>query len=379
MGSLRPVPRCYPDPVSRPRPSLLPDRALWVLTFVCVLTGCADMLGLGGLSYDRTEGAGEEQSGGSASVSASGGSAGTLGSPPTAPDDPEAEYPIDLGPGLIVAAEYQGIGPQSFRADSQVFFGRAGSPTLTLFQMSSTEDDSAGAAAVARPFSHLVAPRTVQGLSLILYDQASGIVRFGPVPEPDADFLAEESAGSSGWTSLVLTGPGHAPTLFSFDTTSGDHRYGPADWNTDEPNIRWGTWPGSWSRVVAFARGSQWGVLRLDAGSGAVEFVALDGPEAAEAESLGSVTQGWSLAASYQSQAGPRLLLYYPDGSIIALSESKGSLTPADASLWRRDMTDMVPIFIDGQPWALTYAKSTGILDLVSLEPLEADQIGVVK
>src|SRR5690606_26921837 len=139
------------------------------------------------------------------------------------------------------------------------------------------------------------------------------------------------------------------------------------------------TWPGSWSRVVAFARGSQWGVLRLDAGSGAVEFVALDGPEAAEAESLGSVTQGWSLAASYQSQAGPRLLLYYPDGSTIALSESKASLTPADASLWRRDMTDMVPIFIDGQPWALTYAKSTGILDLVSLEPLEADQIGVVK
>ncbi len=378
------------------RPMLRSSRTYLVLVSLGIgCSGCAEVLGLEGLTFDRSEEPAElheevddasgiggqpesDGSGGTSErISIAGAGAGVEGQ--RVPPD---EYPKIWGPGALIATSYQGLQPPTTAPDSLVWVKRGSGAELLVLRMSAEQDDLLGESRVSEGWTHLLAPRQRDQRILIGYQAGTGFLDWGSAPVADSPFESQRIGGSPGRTHLVLTGPADGPSLFSYDAESQTYRIGPADLSLASPEIEGGTWEGTWTDALAFAVGDQLGILRLNQATGDTEFLPLaEGALGAPQEWL-SLSSGWSIATSYRTDGGMNLLLYW--GMMGALEiystdSATGDVSVEDEILWRSGLSDIVPVTISDAPWALTYDSQSGTVDLQSLDSPETSQGPVVK
>ena len=109
---------CYADPVTA--------RTALALLGACSTFGCADVLGLGGLTFDQTASGGAasvnsggsggaEPTSGSGGIASSSGGIGGISHPSTGGTAPaiQSDYPVTWPTGALVTAAWSGFGPEA--------------------------------------------------------------------------------------------------------------------------------------------------------------------------------------------------------------------------------------------------------------------------
>ena len=351
--------------------------------------GCADMLGLGGLTFEQ------EASGGAASVggtlgaggstggqtSASGGSLIDLGTggeqiapPPPPPPKFSDEYPVTWPTSALVVSTWHGFGPDR-RDDTGAFWVYdPATGSLASYRLDLLEPDLLGEQLTTFEADFLYSPELGALPWLFAYDAPSGLVAYGPAPSGDDPFETDSQAGSPGWTHLLLAGDPSDPFLIAADSVAGLVRIGPADPNAEDPLVTSVSWDSSFTELLPFRRSEQDGLLRLDSASGDVAFVPIEAGQLGDPIVLTlEVPPGWSLAATFPMRGEAGLALYHgEDGAIETyFPDSAGDLVPDEYALWRRDLTAIVPVGADGESWAIAYDAATGIADVRELDPLD--------
>lgn len=363
------------------------------LTSLAMCAGCADFLGLGELTYGEPEpvGSGGETAGGGTAASSSGGQtaagsggepidfggSGGAAEPPPSLDD---EYPANLPQEALLVGSYRGIGA-SFDTEGGSFWVYVPeNGQLLPYALSVTEPDQLGESSAEPGWDLLLAP-VLDGVELLFgYESATGMLRYGQAPRDDREFGGQASAGSPGWTHLVLAGDPDEPLLVAADRASRLYRVGPADPTLEDPLVHTGTWDADFTEIVAFEHAGDLGIARLDSEAGTIDFLPFVDGDLGAPESLGAPPlDAWTLAESFTHDGRPGLVLYRSgDGSVTTWLENSpesASEPQSTSALWRRGLTSIVPLHAENAARAVTYDRSTGIGDLVFLEPLENDSI----
>jgi hypothetical protein len=357
--------------------------------------GCADMLGLGGLTFEQEASGGAASAGGTLGAGgstggqtpASGGDGVTLGSggdkivpPPPPPPEFTDEYPMTWPADALVVSTWHGFG--SGRLDDTgafwVYDPDAGS--LTSYRLDLLEPDLLGETITTFDAGLLYAPEVGGVPWLFAYDQPSGLVAYGPAPSGDETFEVDSQAGSPGWTHLLVAGDPNDPFLIAADSIARLVRIGPANPNAEDPLVTSVTWDSTFTELLPFRQEEQDGLLRLDSVSGEAAFVPIEAGLLGEPVVLTlQALPGWSLATTFPMRGEAGLALYHgEDGSIETyFPDSAGELVVDEQALWRRDLTAIVPVGADGESWAVAYDAATGIADVRELDPL--DPVIVVK
>jgi hypothetical protein len=150
-------------------------------------------------------------------------------------------------------------------------------------------------------------------------------------------------------------------------------RIGPANPNADDPLVTSVTWDKDFTELLAYRKESVDGLLRLDSVLGEVAFVPIEDGMLGEAVDLGLIpTPGWSLAATFPTKSATAgLALYRPDEGLLETYVPATDSFDYDSVLWRRDLSDLVPVSGGGIPWVVAFDAATGVADLRCLDPLE--------
>jgi len=379
----RPFPApCYVEPVT----------ARLVLASIGALAtlGCADMLGLGGLTFDQAAAGGAPATGGAA-VSGAGGSGGsaagggttgaggltlgtggsgieenTGGSSPRLTD----EYPLTWPTGATLVAEWRGFGPSTAAGTTFWLYDREAS-TLFTHRLRLEEPDELGSSLAPEGWDLLYAP-TIDGSQWLFgYEAATGLVDFGPAPVPGELFAPDTQAGSAGWTHVLLAGDAAAPLLVAANRETGMVRIGPADPTLEDPIVSAITLDSPFTHLLPYRIGDTDGIVQLDSATGEAAFLPIVDGMLGEASALElGASPGWSLAATYNGGSGPSFVLYDASSGRVETYRPGGGGFNHEDSLWRLDLTAIVPLFGDGEQWAMTYDAETGVADLRALEPL---------
>jgi len=386
---------CYPAPVTV-------RLGLALVGALCTL-GCADMLGLGGLSFDQEASGGSAAlasggvpgavggasggvgSGGVGSGGASGGAPGSGGEiavpgsggraqpPPSIAD----EYPITLRLGGQLVVTWPGVGPDPLPDNSTFWVYSAEAGTLSTHHLDTLLPDAQGDSEVPTTWDLLYAPHLKGVTWLCGYDAATGFLDSGLPPLPGGEFAGDRRGGSGGWTHILLAGDPRSPFVIAADSTSRIVRIGPADPDAEDAQVTSITWEAPFTELVPFRRGATDGVLRLDSALGAADFVPIEEGAFGQGVSLElDPPKDWSLAISYSSEHGSGLLLYYADdGEAYAYQPTALDTYELESVLWPRGVTDLASVRADDEPWALTYDAETGVTDVRFLDPLEEDVV----
>lgn len=373
---------CYVDVVTA--------RTAMALLGACSTLGCADMLGLGGLTFDQTAsggaaslgtgggGSGGQGSDGSGATPGSGGfdvgaggqdPVGSGGAPPSFEDD----YPATWPSGALVTAAWPGFGAEAFEQNSTFWVYSPESGTLARHRLDLDLPDWLGDSAAPPGWDLAYAPQFAGTPWLFGYDAQTGLVDYGPAPAPGDALASTVAAGSPGWTHFVLAGNPQSPYLIAADAPARLVRIGPADPDTEDPQVSVVTWDVDFSDLLAFRWEDLDGVLRLDRELGAAAFVPIeDGTLGAPTELALALTRGWDLVASFPAAGGAGLVVYYADTGIVETRVSTGgaSTFQHDDATWQRDVDAIVPVTGGGEARALTYDADTGVAALHGLVPL---------
>jgi hypothetical protein len=369
---------CYADIVTA--------RTALALLGACSTFGCADVLGLGGLTFDQTA------SGGAASVSTggSGGAEPTIGSGGITPSsggiggtqpgtggkapDFEDDYPVTWPTGAIVTVAWSGFGPEALDQNSAFWVYSAEAGTLLSHRLELLLPDRLGESSAPPNWDLAYAPDFEEGPWLFGYHVRTGLVDFGLAPSPGDAFSGSVAAGSPGWTHFTLTGDRRHPYLVAADAEARMVRIGPADPNTEDPLVTVVTWETAFTDLLAFRLGEIDGLLLLDSTLGSSAFVPIeDGMLGAATELELGLASGWTRAATFPSSRGAGLVVYYADTGQVEtrlLGDDPEEFSSDDAS-WQRNVDAVVPVVGDGEARALTYDADTGVASLHDLVPLE--------
>lgn len=369
---------CYVDVVTA--------RTALALLGACSTLGCADMLGLGGLTFDQsasggaaseeTGGSGSEPGGGSGGVAGSGGSdfgvggsINTGGTPPSFEDD----YPATWSSGALITAAWSGLDAEAFDRNSTFWVYSPESGRLARHRLDRLLPDWLGSSDAPSGWDLVYAPELGATPWLFGYHARTGLVDFGPAPLPEDAFAGSAAAGSPGWTHLVLAGDPEAPYLIAADAPARLVRIGPADPDTEDPLVSVVTWDVDFTDLVAFRWEGVDGVLRLDRELGSAAFVPITDDSLGAATELElALTSGWDVVASFPATQSAGLVVYYADTGTVEtrIAERSGGRFTADEATWQRDVDAIVPVVGDGEAWALTYDARTGVAALLDLVPL---------
>jgi hypothetical protein len=353
----------------------------------CSTLGCADMLGLGGLTFEQQATGGTSTAGGS-SGGAEGGAGGLFGSggqpiqiptetggaPPILPKVTD-EYPSTWTSGAVITATWSGFGLDALSEESSFWVYEPVTGLLTSHRLDVLEPDELGHSAAKANWDFLYAP-TVDGTTWLFgYAAPTGLVDYGLAPLPGQPFATAVEAGSPGWTHVLLAGDPDSPFLIVADRSSRTVRIGPANPNAEDALVTSVVWDEDFTELLAYRKESVDGLLRLDSVLGEVAFVPIEDGMLGEVVELGlTPTPGWSLAATFPTRDGAAALALYRrgDGSIETYhATTDPSSFLHDSDLWRRDLSSIVPVIANGVPWALAFDATTGVADLRSLDPLE--------
>lgn len=340
--------------------------------------GCADMLGLGGLTYDQGEGETTVRTG---------------GAPENSGGTPEGAGGSVSGDGGV----HTSLGGGSNGATSGVSFlllDREAqvaalplpneSPGYFVFEPSSQElsrvkADGTGSEVLATwdwpaldGFSHLAAVPFSEGITLIGYDRASGSTSQAILQgEGDFQILAND-IGTSGRTALLPLFTGAEWLAFVYSASNGNYRYFrplPAE---DAALFAGSSEPG-WTSIERFVNGDDVGVLKHNEATRLLQFdrfVALGAP-------LSSVfTLELDRAFSHMVTFGGDSVLLYQAGSGLVVTgkivEEQGSVSFVETQkgYFRGDLSQIEPLSGD---IALTFSSASGRAVVRTLDPLEND------
>jgi len=375
--------------------ALVTPRLAVALLGALPLLGCADMLGLGGLTFeDEATGGAPPSSGGSGgSTGGAGGGSGGVGpasggslvigsgGDPHIPV-PELgftdEYPKTWPTGAIVTATWPGFGPDALDDNNTFWVYEPTDGAVTSHRLNLLSADRLAASSTLPDWELVYAPTLDQVAWLFGYQADTGLLDYGPAPVADEAFEAKALAGSPGWTHLFLAGDAAHPFLIAADRESRLVRIGPADPNANEPEVTSVTWDQDFTELLAFRREGVDGLLRLDSALGSVDFVPIEGGLLGEPMALAFDTlPGWSLAATYPVASDAGLVIYRADTGAVEtyLSGTASDIPRTDSTLWRRDLSSIVPVNGDGTPWAVAYDAATGVTDVRCLDPLESETV----
>ncbi len=359
------------------------------------LSGCADMLGLDGLTFERrvdevrldpnttggSDGAGGAFGSGGLTVGEPAPGAGGLdvgGPVPTLP-----RHPLALDPDVILVAspslpKYRVYEP--------------GSGKIVTHEMALASPDSRdwgvmiGEPSQWKPgFSHVVEIPTEGGGSLLLgYEAESGLVDI--VEDLDEPVLeGEPSAGTPGWTQMFAFPYEERWLLFVYSADTGHFRLGPAEPGTaDGKTIAMGDWEPGWTSVTPFRHGGEAGLLKFDAATGEVQFdrlLALG--EGTELAAEGSVEGDVSHLVAFESEGKQWVALYSRSSGAVSTGSFGDAptlqFTEESSNFWREGIDGLQRLDVRNVPNALTSSRETGVVDLISLAPLESSNPVVIR
>lgn len=368
-------------------------RLILSLVLTLLQLGCADALGLGGLTFER-EGTDQSTSasGGAPSqghgaggqpVQATGGESGgesaTGGTPITPRDLGEGEYFKNIGARALLSASYVGWGAADLPPpDSYVVVSRPEGPSLLHLQLALDAEDVLGTSPVQgqtndRPWTHLLQWEHEGAPQLIGYQASSGLLFFGQRPVPNQVFAPEVKASSNERSHLFVLGPTDAPFLFSYSRDDGSYRLAAATPDLAASRVSAGAWPEQPEEVVRFSWNGQEGVLLLSSGVGDASFLGFDDGQLGPPQALGIPAPEWTHALSFRSDDSVFLLLYSSligTTQLVSFGEAEENGSTIDEAFWPSGATQLLPVSLGGVPWMLTYNSASGIVDLFQLMPL---------
>jgi hypothetical protein len=335
----------------------------WLGLTACV--GCSDVLGLDDLSFDRRL---------------------SNEAPPAAlqPSMDSGVVTLDAGDPLV--PRY----PARWR-DSQMLVMNAvptRDDTYLVYDRSTGEIESHRATSdtyrvtriwqwVAGFTQVIQVPTDTGGVAWLGYHADGWLDYVAPVPT-DTHVIGESTAASPGRTHMIAVSAGASWFLLSYDTKTGNYRIGPIALNgPDAGAVYADEWATGWSSLLAYPLESGWAILKYNATSGAAELDTVnDGGEGTTLLHTAIFSPGWTTIATFQRGSQTRLLLYdAPDGNVAVaeLDLSSGmTLRTEYEEVWREQITAVETLQIGSAPFAVTHSGVGGIVDVVSLDPLDS-------
>lgn len=370
---------------------VLPLELLLVALAAPSTWGCADLLGLEDLQFDRTA---EEEEPVPTELGAGGDSGGIDQNPKMDPEKPLFErwgFPTNWQDVAIVAAQpppFSGIASAAERVSSSfhVYHPRTGlltSHRLTTVGASHDVITSQWIPKGAPEFSLVIVRPGAEGLGLFGYYAGTGrsehAASFEPwspeEPGPDdtpRPLVTKEYTGSAGWTHAV---PLRHPDGWRFlqynswdaEQETGLYRMTLADVaRAEAENVSavGGPWEAGWTHLLAYDRGDgQHDLLKVDLETGVVELDRLseDGWE------LSSIARnewepGWTQVIAFPTDKGPRVLLYDARLGTVVLGQLDDTLAleELESGLWERGWTSLTLFEVSRQHYVLCYNAKTG-------------------
>jgi hypothetical protein len=337
-------------------------RAAPALLALLTVAGCAETLGLDGLSYDRSE-----------AQAASGGTTGApapLSEPLEAAPTLHSAFPARWGASVSIAVEPKPAPNSRFWVhdrERQVLLAHGPDAPRPLEEVPAEYDWDA-----------LLAASGDGGPRLLGYARSTGLFDFGPAPAPAESFEGVTTAGTAGLTHLVVL-EADPPLLLAYESATGDVRLGPAEPGAQAPSVRLSRFAPRVRHVLSTRVEGAPAVLLLREPDAAeegllLELVRMRDGALEEPVVLPSLARTWEIAATFEDEEGtPCLVLYDAESGEACSGPLDAALGFASSSCahWREGVTTIAPLRIEGEPWALVHATATGVVDLRSLTPLE--------
>lgn len=397
-------------------PTASPSQAIQAALLVSVLatSGCADLLGLDGLTFDRTTAPQETDASGGAGggrqddpkliVPATGGAGGAENRPP--PTQQELwGFPAKWPAVIPVAAQLpRSFGlhvPEEEETNSAFHVYESATGRLTSHRL--LEDRREEIAASWSPGFDLVLPRpSAAGVRLFGYTAEDGRNELGPpwdpwgVPEEErASLQGEVRYGNPGWTHVLPLRHGGGWRLVVHNELTGRYRVGPAITDApesyDHPSIG-GTWERGWPSLLPYDLGDgEHGLLKLSLGAGLAQldaFSEIDGaPESIAAvdwrgeEWFSWSDEPWTHALTFVVGETPELLVYSAGSGRALRGRLDAELTfSVDAeAFWAEGWTSLTLVHAGGETYALAYDEERAVAQMLTLDPLGGSDPVVIR
>lgn len=383
-----------------------------LLAGVLTTSGCADVLGLDGLSFDRTT----EPQQADPSLGGSGGEPKLVppgkdeedeldGQSPPPPTQEELWGFPAKWPGVIpVAAQLpQSLHPSSPEEETASAFHVYEPATGRLTSHRLLEDRREEIAASWSPGFDLVDPRPgTTGVRLFGYTAEDGRNELSPpwdpwgAPEDDlASLYGEARYGNPGWTHVLPLRHGGGWRLVVHNELTGRYRVGPAITDApesyDHPSIG-GAWEPGWSSLLPYDLGDgEHGLLKLSLGTGLAQldvFSEVDGAPASIAEIdwrgeewFSRSDEPWTHALTFVVGEARGLLVYSAGSGRVLRGRLDAELTfTVDAeAFWAEGWTSLTLVHARGKNYALVYDEERSVAQMSTLDPLSSAGIIVIR
>lgn len=396
-------------PASTPAPSCVSSRARsrapgrrrpldarWLLALAC--TGCADLLGLDGLSFDQAEGPLVEPKPSESPAAGAGGTTSVLG-PGTGGSAEELEdrwgFPEEWAPNaLVVAADLPPTldpqpGPGPATSALQVYDPASGELTSQRFLAYDREER---VSAWEPGLTHAVARPHRDVLGIFGYRKSTGAWSFAApfdpwaadvsevaTPEP---VVADSGDTTPAWTHITLLWHGGDWRVVYYDAESGDYNLLLADperMAESEREKTVGSWRPGFTGLYAYATpDGGHGLLSHDATTGEVVFSHFtDDGWALETVATRQWNPRWSLLLPFVAEGQARILFYDPAGLANVDVLHEDLVAPDTGESWPGKVTSLTLFHTQDVPRALLYSRGQGVAKQRQLHPFEGEPVVV--
>lgn len=361
-------------PQTRSRASLATVRLPWapVILLSLASSGCADVLGLDGLSFDRTL---EEDP--AAPLTTDEPLVGTGGEANVDLSAPDDGFPLQVTRDVIV------VGSPEPAVDSLFWLYARDAQTIASYHLDRVGKLGVQDLPSETKLSHLSAFPSEEGTLLFGFDSQTGFVSsFEDVDGEGNVTIVDEDVGTTGRTHMTAFPWGQSWLALAATASDGHYRY-------LNPNPKAGVdvvagqWDPGLSSVMPYEFDGQTGVLRHDGESGRFQFHALEeyGKPLAFVFEV-TVDVSATHVISSQDEGVPFVALYEQSSGTITtgsfgISEGDVQFFSWDSGSVREGLTSLVPVYLNGIPHAITYSDATGVIQLRSLSPLESSPVVV--
>lgn len=376
----------------RPRRTAARQLARWV-PLLLGLVGCADVLGLDGLRFERAEDSLVEPGTGGAGGEAPGLDPGT-GGDPNSPYDvwgfPTA-FPRDALIAAAVLPPTLEPRPERELSSSSFYVYEPNSGRFTSHRLTATQREETVSPWLPGFTSVLARPYDDE-LGVFGYDAGvnavwSLVAPWDPWTGAGTNATPPAMSGHSGdatsdWTHVTVLRHADDWRVVYYDTHTGDFQLLLADPERMTESGRekvTGTWQSGWSTLVAYAtEDGGHGLLKHDALTGRVEFDRFteDG-WALETVAAREWDSRWKLLLPFVADGKAQLVFYAPEGTVAMADLREDLVAPDSGASWPGRMTSLTLFEAGGALHALLYSSQTGAARRRQLHPLETDQVVV--
>jgi hypothetical protein len=363
------------------------------------LAGCADVLGLDGLRFERTEDSLVEPGAGGTGGMGPGVSVGVGGELAELQD--AWGFPTHFAPNALIAAASLPPtldAPPAGAVSSSSFYvyerddGRFTSHRATNSARAVRESDwfAGFTAVVARPFDGELGVFGYVARSdgnADLEGTWSFVAPWDPWAASGSSAAPPSLSGKQGdadpgWTHVTLLLHGDAWRVVNYNENTGDFELFLADpermKESGREKVR-GQWDSGWSSLLAYpTEEGGHGLLKYDAVTGRAEFNRFtEEGWALEPTATRQWTPRWQLLLPFVAEGTARLLFYDPVGAAEVADLSEDLVPPDTGATWPANMTSLTLFEVEGASYALLYSSETGAARNRLLHPFERDPIVV--